>query len=82
MQLDVEVYGGALLTTWTDRDLSLAGRVILRSSINKKSSTVRYRKNKQSSLVMDYGYVSRLVKLDRPLLRIPQLAIHLNRSVQ
>jgi aspartyl aminopeptidase len=56
-QLGVEVYGGALLSTWTDRDLSLAGRVILRSQ------------------------KSRLIKIDRPLLRIPQLAIHLNRNV-
>ena len=56
-QLGVEVYGGVLLSTWTDRDLSLAGRVILRSQ------------------------ETCLLKIDRPLLRIPQLAIHLNRSV-
>jgi len=60
VQLGVEVYGGVLLATWTDRDLSLAGRVGLRG----KSGTL-----------------IRRVKFDRPLLRIPQLAIHLNREV-
>lgn len=57
IQLGVEVYGGVLLSTWTDRDLSLAGRVVLRSQ------------------------EICLLKINRPLLRIPQLAIHLNRSV-
>ncbi len=61
VQLGVEVYGGVLLATWTDRDLSLAGRVVLKS---KKGQPV-----------------SRLLKIDRPLLRIPQLAIHLNRDI-
>lgn len=60
LQLGVEVYGGVLLTTWTDRDLSLAGRVILK---DKKQPQ------------------SKLVRFDEPLLRIPQLAIHLNRDV-
>ncbi|MBT3366545.1 MAG: M18 family aminopeptidase [Nitrospina sp.] len=59
-QLGVEVYGGVLLSTWTDRDLSLAGRVILAGK--KKPS-------------------SKLIRFDQPLLRIPQLAIHLNRDV-
>lgn len=61
VQLGVEVYGGALLGTWTDRDLSLAGRVVLKSKTGQPESC--------------------LLKIDKPLLRIPQLAIHLNREV-
>jgi aspartyl aminopeptidase len=60
-QVGVEPYGGVLLHTWLDRDLSLAGRVTLRD-----------------------GTSSRTVLLDfaRPLLRIPNLAIHLNREIK
>ena len=60
LQLGVEVYGGVLLTTWTDRDLSLAGRVIIKGKKQPQSKLIRF---------------------DDPLLRIPQLAIHLNRDV-
>ncbi|WP_282011818.1 M18 family aminopeptidase [Nitrospina watsonii] len=60
-QLGVETYGGVLLGTWTDRDLSLAGRVMVTSKRGVPEA--------------------RLLRIDHPLLRIPQLAIHLNRSV-
>ncbi len=58
--LGVEVYGGPLLSTWTDRDLGLAGRVSLRGSA---------------------GVDLRLIAVDEPLLRVSQLAIHFNRTV-
>ncbi|NQV15349.1 M18 family aminopeptidase [bacterium] len=60
IQLGVEVYGGPLLASWTDRDLSLAGRVIL--------------KDKGQLKVVPFIN-------DSVLLRVPQLAIHLNREV-
>lgn len=56
-QLGVEPYGGVLLHTWLDRDLSLAGRVLLGDGSH------------------------RLVDFRRELVRIPSLAIHLNREV-
>lgn len=61
-RLNVEVYGGPILSTWFDRPLSLAGRVILRSDDPLNPRTV-------------------LVRFDRPLLTIPNLAIHFNRQV-
>jgi aspartyl aminopeptidase len=60
-QLGVEVYGGALLTSWLDRDLGMSGRVAVRREGG--------------------GAVVRLLRLDRPVCAIPQLAIHLDRDV-
>ena len=57
IQLNVECYGGGLWHTWFDRDLSIAGRVILR----------------RSGGVLEH----RLLKIDRSILRIPNLCIHL-----
>ncbi|WP_432109511.1 M18 family aminopeptidase [Streptomyces sp. AA1529] len=56
-QIAVEIYGGALLNTWLDRDLGLSGRLTLRDRS------------------------THLVHVDRALLRVPQLAIHLDRQV-
>ncbi|OQW39074.1 MAG: M18 family aminopeptidase [Proteobacteria bacterium SG_bin4] len=60
-RLGVEIYGGPILATFTDRDLSLAGRI---------------------SFLDEHGKLSyRLVRFDQPLLRLPNLAIHMNRGV-
>ncbi|OMO69157.1 Peptidase M18 [Corchorus capsularis] len=61
LMLNVQTYGGGLWHTWFDRDLSVAGRVIVRAS--------------------DGSFLHKLVKVKRPLLRVPTLAIHLNRTV-
>ena len=60
LRLAVEVYGGPILATFADRDLSLAGRVAVRNG---------------ESIEM------RLVRFAEPLLRLPNLAIHMNREV-
>ena len=57
IQLNVECYGGGLWHTWFDRDLSLAGRVIIRQP--------------------DDTFAHRLVCINRPVLRVPNLCIHL-----
>ena len=60
VKLNVEKYGGMLMSPWFDRPLSVAGRVI----------------------VSEKGEIKeKLVDIDRDLLMIPSLAIHMNREV-
>ena len=59
-RLAVERYGGQILSTWLDRPLSIAGRVMVET---------------------EDGIESRLVDIDRDLLLIPNVAIHMNRQV-
>lgn len=62
LQLNTEGYGGAILSSWLDRPLSVAGRVVLKSEDVFKPEV-------------------RLVDLKKPVLIIPNLAIHFNREM-
>lgn len=64
LQLGVEVYGGALLNSWLDRDLYIAGRVLYRDDRSEGNQLQR-----------------QLVQLAEPLVRVAQLAIHLDREI-
>lgn len=59
-QVAVETYGGVLWNSWLDRDLGIAGVVVVADGTDTRQV---------------------LVRIDEPWLRIPQLAIHLDRDV-
>lgn len=69
-QLGIEVYGGVLLNSWLDRDLGLAGRVRVRTG------------NSEGPDANADGTEERLVIDRSPVLRVPQLAIHLDREIR
>lgn len=60
IKLNVEKYGGMIMSPWFDRPLSIAGRLVVEE---------------------DGRLVSKLVNIDRDLVMIPNLAIHMNRQV-
>ena len=60
IRIGVEVYGGPILATFADRDLSIAGRVMVKNSADVQTH---------------------LIKFDQALMRLPNLAIHMNREV-
>lgn len=61
VKLNVENYGGMIYSSWYDRPLSVAGRIICDDGSG--------------------GLTERLVNIDRDLLIIPNLAIHMDREV-
>lgn len=60
VKVNVEVYGGAILSTWFDRPLALAGKVIVKKGRSLKE---------------------KLIRIDKPVLMIPNLCIHFHREV-
>lgn len=60
VKLNVERYGGMICSTWFDRPLSVAGRIIVKE---------------------EGQFVTKLVNVDRDLLMVPNLAIHMNREI-
>lgn len=60
VKLNTEKYGGMILSTWLDRALSVAGRVVVREGKE---------------------LVTKLVNVDKDLLVIPNVAIHMNREM-
>lgn len=59
-KLNTEGYGGMICSTWFDRPLSIAGRVLV--------------KNQDT-------YETKLINIDRDLIMIPNMAIHMNRDI-
>lgn len=62
IRLNTEKYGGAILSTWLDRPLSVAGRIMVKSDDPMNPKSIH-------------------VVVDKDLLIIPNMAIHMNRDV-
>ena len=59
-QLNTEGYGGMICSTWFDKPLSIAGRLLIKDGNELKTQ---------------------LINIDRDLVLIPNVAIHMNRAV-
>ena len=70
IQIGVECYGGGLWHTWFDRDLGISGRVMIRRPV---TTTGNDPEDTDDMVTIS----QQLIKIDRPILRISNLAIHL-----
>ena len=61
IKLNTEKYGGMIHSSWLDRSLSVAGRIVVKNGEGKPET--------------------KLVNVEKDLLVIPNLAIHMNRDV-
>src|SRR6476619_8067755 len=62
-------YGGAWLNSWLDRDLGISGRLSVRDGGQQRSDSGR---------TTGHTVTHHLIRIDEPILRVPQLAIHLS----
>lgn len=69
VKLNTEKYGGMILSTWLDRPLSVAGRIAVLEKAGKQEKS-----NKKK-------ITTKLVNIDKDLLVIPNVAIHMNRDM-
>ena len=65
----LQPYGGAWLNSWLDRDLGISGRLSVRVGGQERSDR---------GIGTGNTIEHRLVRIDEPILRVPQLAIHLS----
>jgi len=81
VHLGIEIYGGPLLATWLDRDLGLCGRAILHADERTPARPRGRAKSAPPAVRPDANLEMRLFASGRPVVGMPNLAIHMNRAV-